>query len=251
MKQTKMLMGMTINIEIADPEAPPSVFEKAFDYFDCIDRKFSTYKDTSETSSINKGLIGESGYSADMITVLELAEQTKRQTKGYFNIRTPDGLLDPSGLVKGWAIRNAAKILEGDGIRNFYIDAGGDVQANGTDESGKAWKIGIRSPFNPERDIVKVVSLTNKGIATSGTYARGQHIYNPITGKSAAGDIISLSVIGPDVYEADRFATAAFAMEQDGIAFIESLDGLEGYMIDKNGIATMTSGFNDYVIHHA
>ena len=34
-----------------------------------------------------------------------------------------------------------------------------------------------------------------------------------------------------------------FAMQREGINFIEKLKGLEGYMIDKNGIATMTSGF--------
>jgi len=60
-------------------------------------------------------------------------------------------------------------------------------------------------------------------------------------------DIVSLTVIGPNIYEADRFVTAAFAMGKEGIYFIEKLDGFEGYMIDSNGLATFTSGFEKYV----
>ena len=60
-------------------------------------------------------------------------------------------------------------------------------------------------------------------------------------------EIVSISVIGPNVFEADRFATAAFAMQRKGINFIEKLDGFEAYMIDKNGIATMTSKFEKYI----
>jgi thiamine biosynthesis lipoprotein len=91
--------------------------------------------------------------------------------------------------------------------------------------------------------------LSNCGIATSGTYERGQHIYNPITKKTEISDIVSLTVIGPNVFEADKFSTPAFAMGKVGIEFIESLPGFDGYMIDKDGIATMTSGFDEYTRH--
>ena len=60
-------------------------------------------------------------------------------------------------------------------------------------------------------------------------------------------DVASLTVVGPNVCEADRFATAAFAMGTTGITFIESLPGFEGYLIDANARATFTSGFGRYV----
>ena len=123
------------------------------------------------------------------------------------------------------------------GYKKFYIDAGGDAEIVGT------FKWGIRNPFNV-KEIVKVLKLSDCGIATSGTYERGQHIYNPIAKSAEITDIVSLTVIGPDVYEADRFATPAFAMGKKGIEFIESVPGFEGYMIDNTGIATMTSGFS-------
>ena len=61
------------------------------------------------------------------------------------------------------------------------------------------------------------------------------------------GDIVSLTVIGSNIYEADRFATAAFAMGNKGIDFIQATTNVEGYSIDRNGVATMTSGFEKFV----
>lgn len=248
MLQTRILMGMPITVEVADRSASPESIERAYAYFGEIDRRFSTYKPTSEISRINAGTQPISGASPDMRTVLALAEQTKRQTHGYFDVRRPDGTIDPSGLVKGWAIYNAAKLLEREGLRHFYVEAGGDLQTKGRNAEGQDWSVGIRNPFDTD-EIVKVVSLKDQGMATSGTYVRGQHIYDPHDPRKTFDDILSLTVIGPNVYEADRFATAAFAMGPRGIEFIERMPGCEAYMIDRTGTATMTSGFESLVLH--
>ena len=113
-----------------------------------------------------------------MREVLALAEQTRRETDGYFDIRTPAGTLDPSGIVKGWAIRNAAALVARSGARDYFVDAGGDIQSAGHNGEGKAWRVGIRNPFD-QAEIIKVVEPRGKGVATSGTYVRGQHIYDP------------------------------------------------------------------------
>ena len=157
-------------------------------------------------------------------------------------------MVDPSGIVKGWAILQAAHMLKEAGFSNFYIDAGGDIQVAGN-KDGEPWRIGIRDPFE-RKEIVKVLSVTDKGIATSGTAIRGQHIYDPHHPDTPLQDIVSLTIIGPNVYEADRFATAAFAMGKRGIYFIEQLAGFEGYMIDASARATFTSGFERYVLRH-
>ena len=96
------------------------------------------------------------------------------------------------------------------------------------------------------RHQVKVVYPHGKGVATSGSYIRGAHIYNPHAPKQALEDIVSITVVGPDVLAADLAATAAFAMGKQGMAFIEQLPELEGYAIDRSVVATMTSGFSDY-----
>lgn len=237
-------MGMPITVAIVDRNAGKGI-SAVFDYFQKIDEQFSPYKATSEVSQINRKEIQEKEYSQAMQEVLALSEQTKQQTKGYFAV-FHNNTFDPSGLVKGWAINNAAKLLKEMHYQNFSINAGGDVQVSGKDEKGKAWTVGIQHPFEQNK-IVKRLVIDDKGIATSGTYFRGNHIYNPHTNKTKT-DIVSLTVIGPNIYEADRFATAAFAMGKEGIKFIATQKDLEGYMIDTYGSATYTPGFEKYII---
>jgi thiamine biosynthesis lipoprotein len=242
MRRVQHIMGMPITVEIIGGR--DTDFAAVFDYFTTVDERFSTYKPHSEINHINAGL-AKSKWSADMRHILGLCEQTKRQTNGFFDIKKADGALDPSGLVKGWAIHNATQLLLDRGLRNFYVDAGGDIQPHGQNGQGLPWRFGIRNPFNRD-EIVKAVTVTDQGVATSGTYIRGQHVYNPHAPGQPLTDVMSLTVIGPNIYEADRFATAAFAMGKPGITFIDSLRGFEGYMIDSNGFATMTQHFERY-----
>lgn len=244
--ETRLMMGMPITVEIVD-EAPSGLIDDVFDHFAEVDRRFSTFKPDSEISAFNQGRLTPAEFSPEMREVLALAERTKHETDGYFEIRRRDGRLDPSGIVKGWAIRNAARLVERSGSRNYYVDAGGDIQSGGRSADGEEWTVGIRNPFN-EEEIIKVVVPRGCGIATSGTYVRGQHIYDPHGDDGPIAGIVSLTVIGPDVLEADRFATAAFAMGEDGIYFIEAQPGLEGYVVGLDGIATQTSGFDAYVM---
>ena len=60
---------------------------------------------------------------ADLRMILALAEQTRQQTDGYFDVMH-GGVFNPSGLVKGWAIWQTAQVVRAAGCRNFYVDAG-------------------------------------------------------------------------------------------------------------------------------
>ncbi len=258
MKETRMLMGMPISVEIADARGGGTAEEarraaaikEAFDYFIHVDETFSTYKETSEISAVNAGRLPREEWSPEMEVVFALSEETKRATGGYFDIKKPDGTYDPSGLVKGWAIWNAAQLIMKKGFSDFYVDAGGDIQTHGVNGEGDPWSVGIRNPWNIHENVQAVRAAHNEGIATSGTYIRGTHIYDPHTG-APADAIVSLTVIGPNVYEADRFATAAFAMGKDALRFIGSLPGFEGYMIDAAKTATKTAGWDAYRIEDA
>lgn len=245
MKETRISMGMPITVEIEDSLEPRDAIEKIFAYFVSVDERFSTYKNESEITRINRKEISEAEFSPEMREVFALAEKTKEETHGYFDIKKPDDSFDPSGIVKGWAIQRAAIQLADMGYQNFYIDAGGDIQACGVNPTGEKWSVGIRNPFNL-KETVKVVYPKKSGVATSGTYIRGQHIYNPYAPEEKFTDIISLTVIGPNILEADRYATAAFAMGRGGVYFIEKLNGFEAYAIDSRGMATMTTGFEQY-----
>lgn len=239
---------MPITVELVDARVAAKDIDDVFSYFRQVEENFSVFKETSEISRINRGEISEADYSEEMKEIFEKSEQTKRETNGYFDINI-EGKYNPSGLVKGWAIYRAAQLVKARGFKNFYINAGGDIQAYGGNSQGQPWSVGVKNPFHQEQ-IVKIIylSIGGLGVATSGTYIRGQHIRNPHDSAVPITDIVSLTVIGPDVYEADRYATAAFAMGKSGIGFIEQLDGFEGYVIDKDGLATMTTGFEKYTV---
>ena len=242
-------MGMPVLLEIIDARAEQADFDRVFDYFTSVDERFSTYKEQSEISRINKNELTESEYSEEMKEVFALAEEMQKKTNGYFDINTPNGTIDPSGLVKGWAIQHAAEMLDIEGLEHFYVEIGGDIQTRGKNNEGEEWSIGIRNPLNiaSQGEIVKVVYPRGKGVATSGSYLRGAHIYDPLSAENPA-DFVSLTVIGPNVYEADCFATAAFAMGTEGMNFLATQPEFEGYSIDARGTALFTKGFEAYTL---
>ncbi len=246
MRQTRIIMGMPITIEVVGDEAI-EVMAQCFSWFDEVDARFSTYRPDSEISRLNAGMLLEKDCSADIQDVLAVARATAQESEGFFNMERPGGGIDPSGIVKGWAIKKAAALLHRAGHENFFVDAGGDIQSCGRNSDGEEWRVGIRSPFVLS-EVIKIVAPRGLGIATSGSYVRGAHIYNPHMPNQTLDEVMSLTVIGPDVLEADRFATAAFAMGGDGIYFIERLDGFEGYAVNALGVATQTSHFGEYVV---
>ena len=243
MKEARQIMGMPVTIMCPDGAIEGSELESIFDFLRDVDEKYSPYKDTSDVANINRKELDEQNYSQELKSILEIADKTKKETDGYFDV-WHNGTFDPSGIVKGWAIGQAARLLRAH-TSDFYIEIAGDIQVSGESLSGKDWKIGIRNPFDRTQNIA-VVELSNSAIATSGTAIRGQHIYNPKTDEPIGDEVVSLSVITKDIVDADRIATAAFAMGPDGIKFIESLDGYEAYMVDKNKMATQTTNWHTY-----
>lgn len=246
MRETRIIMGMPISLIVLDDRVRQRDLDAVFAQFAAVDAQFSPFKDDSEISRFNRREITEQDLTPRMREIFALCEQTKQETGGYFDILRPDGTIDPCGMVKGWAIRNAARQLAEMGFANFSVAAGGDIQCHGVNDEGAEWTVGIRNPFKPD-EIVKVLVPRGRGVATSGNYIRGDHIYNPHTRRYGSDDIVSLTVIGDDVLEADRYATAAFAMGREGIHFIERIAGLEGYEIDAHGMARMTSGLKEYL----
>lgn len=253
LQETEIIMGLPVTVVLVARsdrdvderrETLHADIERVYEYLRDVDEQFSPYKESSEVSAINRGGVELEYASPEMTRVLRLAEETKTLTHGYFDAWF-EGKFDPSGIVKGLALHDAAKILEDRGYENFCIEGGGDIEVRGRNAGGRKWRIGIRNPFSPD-EIIKALVLENRGIATSGLYIRGEHIYDPVGGGKATA-IASMTVVGPNVYEADRIATAAFAMGPAGLEFVASLPDHDGYMVEDNGMATYTDGLLRYV----
>lgn len=249
------IMGMPIGIDLRDVDLDPAVLDEAFDWLRRVDVTFSTYKVESELSRFNRGELRLEEADPDMRTVLQRCEQLRFQTGGYFDARAAfrqgeahtrivapsSAAVDPSGLVKGWAVEQAAGMLDAAGARNYCINAGGDIRLRGAALPDPFWRIGILHPLQHDQ-VAAVVQANDLGIATSGTYARGEHIVNPYQ-QTPLQSVLSVTIVGPDLGTADAYATAAFAMGEDGPEWTAGLTGYEAMTILANQTVLYTQGF--------
>ena len=219
-------MGTAVTIDVPNLKNG-SVIEAAFARLRGIDRQFSPYKKDSELSRYNRGELNEQTLSQEMKHILHACRRAEEKTDGYFSAWYGDGC-DPSGYVKGWGIAEAEKVLESDGYKTYCVYIGGDILARS--DGKKIWKIGIQDPRDKQKTLNKL-SISNGAVATSGTYERGRHIINPLT-KKPADELLSITVVGPDIITADILATAAFAMGKKGIDFIKKQKGYRAIVIN-------------------
>jgi FAD:protein FMN transferase len=239
-RRVEHVMGMPIVVDVRDEAADDCMLEPMFDWLRLVDERFSTYKAGSEISRLGRGELVLEDACEDVREVLARCDELRAETAGYFDARAC-GSLDPSGLVKGWSVERAAELLDEAGLRNFAVNAGGDIRLRGRAVPEPSWLVGIQHPL--ERDeIAAVVEGTDLAIATSGAYARGDHVLDPHTGRPPQ-DVLSVTIIGPNLAIADAYATAAFAMGTDGPAWTAQLQGYEAMTILADEQVLTTAGF--------
>ena len=227
-------MGLPVVVDVRDEHVAPGVVDRVFDWLRFVDATFSPYRPDSEISRLDRGELALRDAHRHVAEVVERCEQLRLLTGGWFDARAPlGGPLDPSGLVKGWAVDRAAALLEAGGAHRFCVNAGGDLRLSGAPGPRARWRVGIQHPERRRR-VAAVLTLTDAAVATSGTYERGAHIIDPHTGEPPSGTR-SVTVVGPDLATADAFATAAFAMGEDGPAWTAGLPGYDAMTILDGG----------------
>jgi thiamine biosynthesis lipoprotein len=178
LRRVEHVMGMPIVVDVRD-EGGDTAVEELFAWLCRVDAMFSTYRNHSEISRLDRGELVLGDADPDVREVLERCERLRIETDGYFDARAaPDGPLDPSGLVKGWAVERGASILEAAGLRNFAVNAGGDIRLAGGALPDDHWRVGIEHPERRER-VAAVLAIRDGAVATSAGYARGEHVFDP------------------------------------------------------------------------
>jgi len=123
---------------------------------------------------------------------------------------------------------------------DWCLNAGGDVLV--LCPSDRPFTVGIQDPRDPGR-VVTSVARTDGAVATSGTAARGAHLYDPRTGEPVMSRWLSVSVSGPSLEYADVLATAAFVAGEEWPAVLTALPGYEGLGILADGNLFATPGW--------
>jgi thiamine biosynthesis lipoprotein len=243
-RRVEQIMGLPIVVDVRDDDDSGAALDELFDWLRWVDATFSTFKEDSEIGRINRGELRRRDAHAQVREVLARCERLRDETDGYFDMHTPDGSIDPSGLVKGWAVDRAAAILDEAGLHNYAVSAGGDMRVLGRAVPELAWRVGIQHPLDRQQ-VAAVIETTNLAIATSGAYARGDHVWNPHSGRAPKG-ILSVTIVGPELATADAYATAAFAMGPNlAPHWTARLKGYEAMTILADETVFRTGGFPD------
>ena len=257
--RTAMIMGLPFSVHLRSPSRPlhrgsaesgavdvravDSAVEAVWDSLRWADRVFSTYRPDSDVSRIRRGELSVRDADPAVAQVLDFAEIARRLTGGAFDVRNcrrgGRSSLDPSGVVKGWAASRAAAPL-GSLDMDYYLNAGGDVLLRSADVE-KTWRIGIEHPDDPQ-GLLAVVELATGAVATSGRTHRGEHIWNPATGRPAAG-IAQATVVGPSLVWADILATAVIAGGLERLDIEQWPPGHDVMLVTDDGAVLASEGF--------
>jgi thiamine biosynthesis lipoprotein len=242
-------MGMPVGIDVCDAAVPEEAVDRAFAWLRQVDATFSTYRDDSEISRLNREELAIEDCSPEVRWVLERCRELAAETGGYFDARaTGDGGIDPSGFVKGWSIEHAARLLHAAGARNYCVNGAGDMQVAGFSPDGGPWRVGIQHP-RERMAVAAVLELTDGAVATSGAYERGAHVLDPHTGLPPAG-VLSTTVVGPGLATTDAYATAAFAMGAHGARWLAERPGHAGLVILDDDTVVTTPAMDRYRATH-
>jgi thiamine biosynthesis lipoprotein len=197
-----------------------------------VDAVFSPYRSDSVVSQLQRGEIGLADSDQDIRDVARRCDRATELTGGLFDATRPDGTWDPSGLVKGWAAERAARHLAQLPDIDWCLNAGGDVVV--LSPSGRPFTVGIQDPRDVRR-VASAVGCSAGAVATSGTAARGAHLYDPRSASPASSRWLSISVLGPSLETADVLATAAFVAGDQWKDVVALVAGYAGLGIDADG----------------
>ena len=105
------VMGMPISLALrgrhTDDTPAVTAWTAALAELRRADRVFSTYRADSAISRLGRGEITLADCPPQVAEVLALGEAAERDSGGAFAVRR-GGVLDPSGVVKGWAAERQA-----------------------------------------------------------------------------------------------------------------------------------------------
>ncbi len=237
-------MGTVVSFRVAPSldapaEGVPRLLHAACASLHDADAIFSTWKPQSPLSRIRRGELAVVDAPAQVGEVFDLCAKARELSGAWFDPWAMPGGVDPTGLVKGWAVERALAVLHAPGVAAASVNAGGDIAVFGPPPEGTSWRFGIRHPWRA--DALACVVHVESALATSGTYERGAHLVDPRSGEHRARGV-SASVTGPSLAFADAFATALAVGGDDALGALAAVPGYEGYLIRSDGTEGWTDG---------
>jgi thiamine biosynthesis lipoprotein len=235
------VMGTVVSFSVIDgPPSSRETLEAACAELHRIDELFSPWRPESAVSRLRRGELGQGELPQELSEVLDRCREAREITVGWFDPWAMPGGVDPGGLVKGWAVERAGRILREGGVRCALINGGGDIACFGSPPGAGPWRIGIRHPWRDDA-LAAIIECDGGAVATSGTYERGEHLVDPRTGARRAA-LASATVLGPDLALADALATALAVAGPELLHRVLELDSYEAHLVGWDGAEHTTPG---------
>ncbi len=223
-----MAMPWSIHVRGPAAHAPATagVVAEAFDRVARIDAVLSPFRPDSALSRYRRGEI-DLDAAPELAAVHARCLVARSATGGVLDAWGWRDGFDPTGLTKGWAVDRTLDALAGLDA-DLAVVAGGDVGVRS--RSGLPWRVGVEDPADRSR-VLAWVDVTDGGVATSGTAARGAHIVDPRTGAAAGAAIRSATVVAETTERADVWATAAVVLGTQAPGRLRALPGTSGVLV--------------------
>lgn len=220
------------------------------------------------TNLLGFGLSKKHQVDSSMVdSVRQLVDYRLIKIKGN-QVYSPKGVeFDFNAIAQGYTVDLIAEYIESEDINDYMVEVGGEVRAKGLNGKGDVWKIGVDKPqeeLDQESRFQFIVELKNASLASSGNYrkfwvdeetgVKYAHTIDPKTGFPAKNKLLGVSIIAQTAMDADAYATLCMVKGvQESIKFLNSKDGLEGYLVYTNDKGDwevyQTEGFKSFVIN--
>jgi thiamine biosynthesis lipoprotein len=151
------------------------------------------------------------------------------------------------GIAKGYAVDRCAAVLRGEGLRDFMVQAGGDLFVSGS-KGPVNWMVGVRDPRGGPRDIIARMPIKDHAFSTAGDYERSfilngkryHHIIDPATGYPATASR-EVTIFAPTAFLADALDDAVFILgPTKGLALVETFPDCSALVVDANNQVFMS-----------
>jgi len=161
-------------------------------------------------------------------------------------IRKPEkSMIDFNAIAPGYAADVLALYMDGLGLKNYYINNGGELVLKGNNPKNKSWEIGINSPINQETGDT-VFNLSNIALATSGNYRnyfkhQGKKYGHTIAVKDGMpifSNVLSATIFSKSAAEADALATICMTMTKEQAILFLKENNYKGYLIWDDATGT-------------
>jgi thiamine biosynthesis lipoprotein len=229
------VMGTGATIRVSGRALPDAVLSAVRARWERLESRFSLYRADSELSRLASGRITPPDATEELRAAYADAVDWRTRTNGDFTPHRPDGVLDLNGIVKAYALRDAAAELSAAGIDSWLVEIGGDVVSDPL--GGAGWTAGIADPSD-RVELLTAVPLGDAwtAIATSGTAERGEHVWR----SSQLGEFVQVTVLGRDIVCVDVLATAILAGGRPALEHATSRWPVEVLTVDRAGAMLVT-----------